>query len=124
MKVSFFAASSLLLLGVSHAKVFASFSGSESKPQWSPYIYIANTVKDYECATADDKSKYNVGKTDCITTESLSNTVKISKITKEQRRLCLIKFTGNNCLSQSADEADREGSQQLVIRESAVAISS
>jgi hypothetical protein len=84
--------------------------------------YVADFIKDYECATADENSKYNVGKTDCITTESLSNTVKISKITKEQRRLCLIKFTGNDCLSQSAEEADREESQQLVIRESSVAI--
>lgn len=73
---------------------------------------------------ADGKAKYNVEKTECITGEPLSNLVKISKITRKQRHLCLIKFTGDGCLARSADAADREESQQLEIRECPVTWSS
>lgn len=71
---------------------------------------------------ADGKAKYNVEKTECITGEPLSNLVKISKITRKQRHLCLIKFTGDGCLARSADAADREEAQQLEIREFPVAL--
>jgi len=73
---------------------------------------------------ADGRAKYNVEKTECITGEPLSNLVKISKITKKQRHLCLIKFTGDGCLARSADAADREEAQQLEIRKSPAAWSS
>ena len=73
---------------------------------------------------ADGKAKYNVEKTECITGEPLSNLVKISKITRKQRHLCLIKFTGDGCSARSVDEADREEAQQLEIRECPVTWSS
>jgi hypothetical protein len=77
---------------------------------------VTDNVSGFDCNQADTGTKYNVKDLTCISDEGDSKWIKISKITKNERRLCLKKFTGDGCQDISPDPSDKMEPQQLVVR--------
>lgn len=102
------------MLSTCQAAVYAHFTDSGYRVRY-PKHRLADHKLGFDCNQADSGQEYNVKNLSCLSDEAESKWIKISKITKAERRLCLKKFASTGCSDSSSDEME---AQQLDVRKS------